>query len=62
MNSVVHFDYLHESVTKVKEAGGRVIGEPMDIPGIGPCASFTDPEGRQRPCSGRSRENGTRKR
>jgi predicted enzyme related to lactoylglutathione lyase len=30
---------------KITAAGGRVLGEPMDIPGIGRYVSFLDPEG-----------------
>jgi len=29
----------------VTESGGRVLGEPMQIPGIGQYVSFTDTEG-----------------
>jgi predicted enzyme related to lactoylglutathione lyase len=29
----------------VTDAGGKVIGEPMDIPGVGTFVSFTDTEG-----------------
>jgi predicted enzyme related to lactoylglutathione lyase len=29
----------------VKEAGGKVLGEPMDIPGVGLYAGFLDTEG-----------------
>ena len=27
------------------DAGGQVLGEPMDIPGVGRYVSFLDPEG-----------------
>jgi hypothetical protein len=30
---------------KVRRAGGNVLGEPMDIPGVGKYVSFMDPEG-----------------
>jgi predicted enzyme related to lactoylglutathione lyase len=30
---------------QVKAAGGTVLGEPMDIPGIGSYVSFLDTEG-----------------
>ena len=30
---------------RVKEAGGEVLGEPVDIPGIGAYVAFTDTEG-----------------
>ncbi|MCX9082670.1 MAG: hypothetical protein OIN83_10780 [Candidatus Methanoperedens sp.] len=29
----------------VADAGGKVLGEPMEIPGIGQYVSFTDTEG-----------------
>jgi predicted enzyme related to lactoylglutathione lyase len=29
----------------VRNAGGNVLGEPMDIPGVGKYVSFTDTEG-----------------
>ena len=29
----------------VKEAGGSVVGEPMDVEGLGTMAIFSDPEG-----------------
>ncbi len=30
---------------KVAEAGGKVLGDPVDIPGVGTYVSFTDTEG-----------------
>jgi hypothetical protein len=30
---------------KVRTAGGQVLGEPMDIPGVGRYVSFFDTEG-----------------
>jgi predicted enzyme related to lactoylglutathione lyase len=30
---------------KVTSSGGKIIGEPMDIPGVGKYVSFTDTEG-----------------
>jgi predicted enzyme related to lactoylglutathione lyase len=36
---------IKESVNKVKKAGGNVLGEPMEIPGVGQYVSFTDTEG-----------------
>jgi hypothetical protein len=32
-------------VAQVVKAGGTVLGEPMEIPGVGSYVSFTDPEG-----------------
>jgi uncharacterized protein len=42
---VIAVDNIKEAVKKVKEAGGNVLGEPMEIPGIGQYVSFTDTEG-----------------
>lgn len=36
---------LDDSMNRVREAGGVIMGEPMDIPGIGRYAAFTDTEG-----------------
>jgi uncharacterized protein len=36
---------IRESIRKITEAGGRILGEPVDIPGVGPYASFIDTEG-----------------
>jgi hypothetical protein len=32
-------------MAKVKGGGGQVLGEPMEIPGVGQYVSFTDTEG-----------------
>ena len=42
---VIAVDDVKESMKKVLEAGGKVIGEPMDIPGVGKYVSFGDTEG-----------------
>lgn len=42
---VISVDDLKASVEAVKKAGGEVIGEPMDIPGIGLFVSIEDTEG-----------------
>jgi predicted enzyme related to lactoylglutathione lyase len=42
---VVAVDDIAAAMQKVKQAGGTVLGEPMDIPGIGRYVSFTDTEG-----------------
>ncbi len=42
---VVAVQDIKEAMEKVKSAGGKVLGEPMDIPGIGQYVSFTDTEG-----------------
>jgi len=42
---VIAVDDIEKSIAKVTSAGGRVLGEPMDIPGIGAYVSFMDTEG-----------------
>jgi predicted enzyme related to lactoylglutathione lyase len=42
---VISVDNLEESIQAVTEAGGEVMGDPMDIPGIGKYSSFKDTEG-----------------
>ena len=42
---VIAVDDIHVAATKVKNAGGKLLGDPMDIPGVGQYASFVDPEG-----------------
>jgi predicted enzyme related to lactoylglutathione lyase len=42
---VVAVDDINESMRKVAQAGGKVLGEPMRIPGIGQYVSFFDTEG-----------------
>lgn len=42
---VISVDDIHEHVKKVQDAGGTVLMEPMDIPGVGSFASFKDTEG-----------------
>lgn len=42
---VISVDDINESIQKVKQAGGTVLGEPMPIPGIGTYVSFSDTEG-----------------
>ena len=41
---VIAVDDLHAAMKKVDAAGGTVLGEPMEIPGIGHYVSFTDTE------------------
>jgi predicted enzyme related to lactoylglutathione lyase len=36
---------LEETLKMVTEAGGKVIGKPMEIPGVGMYAGFIDTEG-----------------
>jgi len=42
---VVAVDDIVQSIQKVQSAGGELHGEPMEIPGVGRYASFTDSEG-----------------
>jgi predicted enzyme related to lactoylglutathione lyase len=42
---VISVDDIKVSTNKVAEAGGEVLGEPMDIPGVGRYVSFVDTEG-----------------
>ena len=42
---VIALDDIKASMEDIKNAGGKVLGEPMEIPGIGSYVSFTDTEG-----------------
>lgn len=42
---VIAVDDIKNSIEKVKDAGGKILGEPMEIPGIGMYVSFKDTEG-----------------
>ena len=42
---VVSVDDIEESIKNVIDAGGKVLGEPMEIPGVGQYVSFIDTEG-----------------
>jgi len=42
---VIAVDDIHAAMAKVAEAGGKVLGEPMEIPGVGKYVSFHDTEG-----------------
>jgi len=42
---VISVDDIKKSMNKVTKAGGKVIGEPMEIPGVGMYVSFFDTEG-----------------
>ena len=42
---VIAVDNIGESMKQVAEAGGKVLGEPMEITGIGLYVSFFDTEG-----------------
>ena len=42
---VVAVDDIGQAIKKVATAGGKVLGEPMEIPGVGQYVSFEDTEG-----------------
>jgi len=42
---VIAVEDLVRAMDKVTKAGGKVLGEPMDIPGVGGYVSFVDSEG-----------------
>jgi uncharacterized protein len=42
---VIQIDDIKDHMNKIEEAGGKVLGEPWDIPGIGLYVSFLDTEG-----------------
>jgi predicted enzyme related to lactoylglutathione lyase len=42
---VIAVDNIKEHMMKVEKSGGKVLGEPSDIPGIGLYVSFFDTEG-----------------
>ena len=42
---VISVDDIKASMEKIKNAGGKVLGEPMPIPGVGDFVSFIDTEG-----------------
>jgi predicted enzyme related to lactoylglutathione lyase len=42
---VIAVDNITDAVGRVTEAGGEVLGEPMEIPGVGHYVSFIDTEG-----------------
>ena len=42
---VIAVDDIAQAIYKVTSAGGKVLGEPMEIPGIGRYVSFIDTEG-----------------
>lgn len=41
---VIAVDNLEESMEMVKKSGGKIDGDPMDIPGVGKFVSFIDTE------------------
>ena len=42
---VIAVDDIKASMTSVTRAGGKVLGDPMEIPGVGQYVSFIDSEG-----------------
>ncbi|HKR64595.1 MAG TPA: VOC family protein [Thermoanaerobaculia bacterium] len=42
---VIAVDDINASIQKVKSSGGTMLGETMEIPGVGQYASFRDTEG-----------------
>jgi predicted enzyme related to lactoylglutathione lyase len=42
---VIAVDDIRQSMKKVAAAGGTILGEPIEIPGIGQYVSFNDSEG-----------------
>ena len=42
---VIAVQDLGAAMERVRRAGGEVLGEPIDIPGVGPYVSFLDSEG-----------------
>ena len=42
---VIAVDDIKEHIKIVEKAGGKVLGEPSDIPGVGKYVSFIDTEG-----------------
>lgn len=42
---VISVENIEEAMKKVTESGGKLLGEPMEIPGVGKYAGFMDTEG-----------------
>jgi uncharacterized protein len=42
---VIAVDDIKAAISNVKKAGGEVLGNPMEIPGVGQYVSFMDTEG-----------------
>lgn len=42
---VIAVDDIRESMSLISGAGGKLLGEPVDIPGVGAYVSFVDTEG-----------------
>ena len=44
---VIAVEEIALAIDRVRDAGGEVLGAPMDIPGVGRYVAFRDPEGNQ---------------
>ena len=42
---VIGVENIDESIKKINKSGGKILGEPMEIPGFGVYVSFLDTEG-----------------
>lgn len=42
---VIAVDDVNESMEKIRNSGGKILNEPVDIPGVGKYVSFIDTEG-----------------
>ncbi|HEY0844664.1 MAG TPA: VOC family protein [Noviherbaspirillum sp.] len=42
---VIAVDDIGQAIKRVSDAGGQVLGEPMEIPGVGQYVAFFDTEG-----------------
>ena len=42
---VIAVDDINESIKRITNIGGKILGEPVDIPGVGKSAWFADTEG-----------------
>jgi predicted enzyme related to lactoylglutathione lyase len=42
---VISVDDINDTITRIKAAGGKIHGEPQQIPGVGMWVPFTDSEG-----------------
>ena len=42
---IIAVENIHDAMKRVSIAGGTVLGDPMEIPGVGQYVSFTDTEG-----------------
>ena len=41
---IISVDNIKDAMKKIADAGGKVLGEPVEIPGVGQYVSFTDTE------------------